>query len=155
VSRSFDQYSLALTLCDLIADRTPFDENDTDQLDNRRRGCPDLSFLLACLRPVLKRALSPDPGARFPSCLKFMEALYEAVTSVAYAGESVHAEAVQLVDELETDAWYIRLALITEDDEYKARFLWSFRQPIVEVCKDRGGHLRIDGGHLRIDDPSV
>jgi serine/threonine protein kinase len=68
ISRSFDQYSLALTFCELIAGRIPFSGEGDSQIEQRTRGDLDLTGLPVELRPLIARALSPRPGERFPSC---------------------------------------------------------------------------------------
>jgi serine/threonine protein kinase len=79
-SRSFDQYSLAVTFCELVADVLPFPGQDTaQQLRDRRAGVLDLEFLPKVLRPALERALEAQPRHRFASCVEFIEALRDAL----------------------------------------------------------------------------
>jgi tetratricopeptide (TPR) repeat protein len=74
-SRSFDQYSLALSFCELVSGRLPFSEQGESQVLQRQRGELSLDFLPAGMRPTLARALSPKPEGRFPSCLAFVREL--------------------------------------------------------------------------------
>ena len=74
-----DQYSLAVTYCQLVSGMLPFPGKNFSQLALQHTGMePDLSSLPEHDRPVVARALSKDPGDRYPSCLDFMRALEEA-----------------------------------------------------------------------------
>jgi hypothetical protein len=77
-SRSFDQYSLALTFCEWLGGRLPFSGSVEQQLDQRQRGEVELAFLPSRLHAPLREALSPDPGARYYSCVDFAQALHRA-----------------------------------------------------------------------------
>jgi serine/threonine protein kinase len=79
-SRSSDQYSLALTFCRLAAGGSPFTGGCETQLAQKAAGRMDLGLLPASLRPPVRRALSANPGKRFPTCLDFMTALRDALT---------------------------------------------------------------------------
>src|SRR5262249_51698806 len=68
-----DQYSLALTFCELTSGRLPFVGEIEEQLALRSKGEMALDFLPVSLRPAIRRALSPDDGMRFPSCKAFGE----------------------------------------------------------------------------------
>jgi RNA polymerase sigma factor (sigma-70 family) len=83
-SRSFDQYSLALTFCELVYGRLPFSDGE-DQEEKRRRGEMDLEFLPPVTRPILAKALSPQPQDRFPSCTEFWKALSEGYSRLGTA----------------------------------------------------------------------
>jgi serine/threonine protein kinase len=78
-SRSFDQYSLALTFCELVAGTIPFQGHKTDFVKERKSGKMELGYLPEELRPVLARALSPCPKNRFPTCLEFVAAMWDAL----------------------------------------------------------------------------
>src|SRR5205823_3968892 len=69
-SLSSDQYSLALTFCELVADTIPFRGRKSSPTE-RLAGKMDLGSLPEVLRPAVGKALSPQPGDRFPSCLDF------------------------------------------------------------------------------------
>jgi serine/threonine protein kinase len=75
---TFDQYSLALTFCELAFGRPPFPGPPAEQIARRCEGRPDLSFLPAPMRPAVERALAVEPGQRFGSCRDFLAALREA-----------------------------------------------------------------------------
>jgi serine/threonine protein kinase len=81
-SRSSDQYSLALTFCELTAGRIPFQAKREDQFAARQDGVMTLEFLPGPLHPVIRRALSPRPSERFGSCLEFIAAMREALMPV-------------------------------------------------------------------------
>jgi serine/threonine protein kinase len=74
-SATTDQFSLAVTYCDLVAgDRilTPPGHGGDGSAVH-----VDLDKVRARERPVLERALSPDPTRRWPSCETFIDALRE------------------------------------------------------------------------------
>ncbi|MFO0878353.1 MAG: protein kinase [Gemmataceae bacterium] len=76
-SRSFDQYCLALTFCDLAFGELPFRGTLADQLAQRKGGAVNDSFLPDSLRPPLVKALSAVPEQRFSTCQEFMDAIRE------------------------------------------------------------------------------
>ena len=74
-----NQYSLAVTYCELLTGTLPFNGKNYRQLALQHTGMqPDLSQLPEHDRPVVARALAKDPGERFRSCLDFIQALEEA-----------------------------------------------------------------------------
>jgi serine/threonine protein kinase len=74
-SATTDQYSLAVTYCDLVAgDRILC---DVPSMDGGSTLEVNLSKVRGRERPTLERALSPDPSRRWPSCQSFIEALRE------------------------------------------------------------------------------
>jgi formylglycine-generating enzyme required for sulfatase activity len=75
VSRWSDQYSLAVTWCELRGGRLPFGGGLWEQLDGRRQGLPDLTMLAEEERAAVGRALSKQPRDRWPTCRAFIEAL--------------------------------------------------------------------------------
>jgi serine/threonine protein kinase len=79
ISISSDQYSLALTFCELVADRVPFHVRDADQRDERVAGRMDLAFLPEAVRHVVWRSLSPEPENRFPCCSNLITSLRDAL----------------------------------------------------------------------------
>lgn len=76
VSHASDQYSLALTYCQLRVGNLPF-SGDTalEKLWSRVKSPPNLDEFPPEERPVILQALSRDPNDRFPSCQTFVEAL--------------------------------------------------------------------------------
>jgi serine/threonine protein kinase, bacterial len=74
-SPSTDQYSLAVTYCDLVAGERIVGSNASGE-HNGQSGI-DLTKVRGRERPVLERALSPDPSRRWPNCESFIEALRE------------------------------------------------------------------------------
>ena len=79
VSRSFDQYSLALTFCELVSGMIPFYGDGERQVEQRKNGDIDVSFLPPELRPLVVRSLSPVPAERFPSCRALVNELDHAL----------------------------------------------------------------------------
>jgi serine/threonine protein kinase len=73
-----DQYSLALIVQEMLTGFHPFRHvNQRNLLAARLRGKPDLTPLPSSNRPVLARALDPDPTRRFRTCAELLAALAE------------------------------------------------------------------------------
>ncbi len=77
-----DQYSLATTYVELRTGKLPFTGTLLQKLQAQLNGTPDLSLLEPNERPVVSRALSRDPHARFPSCKEFVKNLQIALGGV-------------------------------------------------------------------------
>lgn len=69
-SNSCDQYSLALIYAEMLSGVFPFRSPHPAQ-----RNAPELTGLTAEDRAVIERALSPDPGQRWASCIDMVMAL--------------------------------------------------------------------------------
>ncbi|MFL5339379.1 MAG: serine/threonine protein kinase, partial [Gemmataceae bacterium] len=79
VSKHTDQYSLAIVYCELLTGKRPFNGKNIRLLALQHVSEePDLSALPEYDRPVVARALAKNPEDRFPSCLAFVRALFEA-----------------------------------------------------------------------------
>jgi len=78
-SRSSDQYSLALTFCELVAGTIPFTGTGDVQVKERLNGRMEMGFLPEALRPVIGKALSPQAQDRFPSCMEFIISMRDAL----------------------------------------------------------------------------
>lgn len=75
-SRTSDQYSLAIVYQTMLTGIPPFSGRTAAQLTAQHlRSTPDLSSLQPVDRPVIARALSKNPSARFPSCRQFIDEL--------------------------------------------------------------------------------
>ncbi len=70
-----DQYSLAVSYCQLRGGRLPFEGGAHQILFGHIQGKPDLTMLPEPERPAVARALAKGPGERWPSCRTFAEAL--------------------------------------------------------------------------------
>jgi|GEM_PF-5371120 len=87
-----DQYSLAVTYCELRGGRLPFAGNLAQILEGHRSGTPDLSMLpTPAERLAVGRALAKDPAARWPNCQAFVTALH---TPQSGSGEAFGQAAV-------------------------------------------------------------
>jgi WD40 repeat protein len=75
-----DQYSLAVSYCELRGGRVPFPGTYAEMILGHLEGTPDLSGLPPAERPVVARALSKNPDQRYPSCTAFAEAVARAAT---------------------------------------------------------------------------
>jgi formylglycine-generating enzyme required for sulfatase activity len=71
LTRWSDQYSLAVTYCQLRGDRLPFQGNAAQVLNAHLTKAPDLTMLPPAERPVVARALQKDPKQRWPDCRTF------------------------------------------------------------------------------------
>jgi hypothetical protein len=74
-AHSSDQYSLAVTYCQLRGGRVPFTGTIAQVMKGHLEREPDLGMLPASERPAVARALSKDPEARWPSCKAFVAGL--------------------------------------------------------------------------------
>jgi serine/threonine protein kinase len=75
-SPSSDQYSLAIVYQTMLTGVPPFSGRTAAQLTAQHlRSTPDLSALQPVDRPVIARALSKNPSARFPNCRQFVDEL--------------------------------------------------------------------------------
>ena len=75
ISRSFDQYSLALTFCELVTGTIPFAGNGYRQVKERLSGKVEMGSLPQILGPIIGRALSPNSEERYSSCQEFLSAM--------------------------------------------------------------------------------
>lgn len=74
-----DQYSLAVSYCQLRGGRLPFADAAAMPQRSYVRPPPDLSMVPAPERPILTRALAVAPQDRWPSCGELMNRLTQAV----------------------------------------------------------------------------
>lgn len=81
LSRWTDQYSLAVSYCELRGGRLPFPDTPADFLADYVRPEPDLSMLSAAERPVIARALARAPQSRWPTCADMIAQLARASES--------------------------------------------------------------------------
>ncbi len=75
VSPHSDQYSLAVSYCQLCGAGLPFQGSQQKVMYGHVHEQPDLSMLTEVERPAVARALSKKPEERWPSCRAFVEAL--------------------------------------------------------------------------------
>jgi serine/threonine protein kinase len=76
-----DQYSLALIYLEMLTGRQPHLGRSPRQLARlRREGKLNLDQLPASDRPILTRALHPDPVQRYESCVEMVNALHAVTT---------------------------------------------------------------------------
>lgn len=74
-SHRSDQYSLAVSYCQLRGGRMPFTGNPAQIMTGHLLHAPDLNMLPDEERPVVARSLSKQPDDRWPSCRAFVDAL--------------------------------------------------------------------------------
>ncbi len=79
ISPQSDQYSLAIVYQELLTGQRPFNGKNARQLAMQHLNEePELRNLPEAERPIVARALSKDPSQRWPNCLAFVKALYNA-----------------------------------------------------------------------------
>lgn len=81
LSANTDQYSLAISYCELRSGRFPYPKIESFRSSwPRRRPEADLSMLSAAEQPIVAQALRRDPHSRWPSCSTLISALAEAIS---------------------------------------------------------------------------
>lgn len=75
-----DQFSLAVTYCQLRGGRLPFPEQE-GTLDGDARPAPDLSMLPKAEQAVIRRALAVVPQDRWRSCTELLDRLEDSLVS--------------------------------------------------------------------------
>ena len=110
-SRTSDQYSLAIVYQTMLTGVPPFAGRTAAQLTAQHlKSTPDLSTLQPVDRPVVARALSKNPNARFTSCRQFVDELGKRRNARVRATPRVEANVrksnTEVVDtgRIETDA---------------------------------------------------
>jgi hypothetical protein len=79
ISERSDQYSLAIVYQELLTGQRPYSGKNVRQLAQQHmQEEPELRALPEAERAVVARSLSKDPAKRFPTCLAFVRALYNA-----------------------------------------------------------------------------
>jgi serine/threonine protein kinase len=73
-----DQYSLAVSWCQLRSGRLPFEGEPVQIMAGHLYRPPDLSMLPRGERPAVARALAKKPEERWPTCRAFVDALRSA-----------------------------------------------------------------------------
>src|SRR5205085_11230358 len=77
-SATSDQYSLAVTYCQLRGGRLPFEGSTSEVMMGHVARVPNLAMLPEAERPVVARALAKEPGERYGSCQDFVRTLQQA-----------------------------------------------------------------------------
>jgi serine/threonine protein kinase len=78
VTRWSDQYSLAVTYCQLRGGRLPFRGTPVQVMAGHQQRPPNLAMLPEAEQLVVARALSKKPEERWPSCREFVQELQAA-----------------------------------------------------------------------------
>jgi serine/threonine protein kinase len=81
MSRQSDQYSMAITYCELRGGRLPFVGNPLQTMMGHFQGTPDLSMIPEAERAVVARALAKRPAERWPDCRAFVNAVKDSLAS--------------------------------------------------------------------------
>jgi formylglycine-generating enzyme required for sulfatase activity/serine/threonine protein kinase len=90
-TRWSDQYSLAVSYCQLRGGQLPFRGDSHQVLAGHLMEPPDLAMVPEVERPAVARALSKRPEERWPSCRDFVKALQAAVSGPTAAGPAASA----------------------------------------------------------------
>lgn len=95
-STATDQYSLAITYCELRNGRLPLSDVESFAVldDAKRKGMLDLSLLDERERGVIQRATSLDPAARFASCYEMVQELRRAFSTTFSASAPARSEPI-------------------------------------------------------------
>ena len=83
VTRNSDQYSLAVTYCEMRGGQLPFTGGANQVIFGHLHREPDLQALPPEERPIVARALAKDPEKRWSCCVAFEEALRDASAPLA------------------------------------------------------------------------
>ncbi len=84
ISDKSDQYSLAIVYQELLTGHRPFTGKNVRALVQQHLTAePDLRALPEAERPIVARSLSKDPANRFPTCMAFVRALFNARAPIA------------------------------------------------------------------------
>jgi serine/threonine protein kinase len=84
-SNTSDQYSLAVTYCQLRGGRTPFTGSEAKIMMGHMREPPDLNMLpVEQERRVVEKALAKNPKERYASCTEFVKVLRQSLQPEAY-----------------------------------------------------------------------
>jgi formylglycine-generating enzyme required for sulfatase activity len=81
ISRSSDQYSLAVSYCQLRGGRRPFTGYEPQLIHAHLFDPPDLTMLPEEERAVVGKALAKNPTDRWPSCVEFVRQVRESASS--------------------------------------------------------------------------
>jgi serine/threonine protein kinase len=75
IAASSDQYSLAVTYCQMRGGRLPFAGPPAAVMMGHLFGDPDVSMLPGPERPIVQRAMAKNPSERWPDCRSFVKEL--------------------------------------------------------------------------------
>jgi serine/threonine protein kinase len=113
VARQSDQYSLAVTYCQLRGGALPFQGNLYQLIASHLPHLPDLSMLPQEERAIVARALAKAPEERWPTCRTFVQELINCSHSSRLLG--VTPPSRQSLDS--TTLGYPKVDLIAQDAE--------------------------------------
>ncbi len=146
ISDKSDQYSLAIVYQELLTSQRPFTGKNARMLAQQHlHEEPELRSLPEAERPIIARALAKDPAKRFPSCLAFVRALYNARPAAERpaAGEERRSSRPKTMHDTMED---ILLEQAGGEDDIAAPFAPSRRalpHGLEEV--DLGDEVRLEG----------
>lgn len=128
-AKQSDQYSLAVSYCELRGGRPPFSGNQLELMKGHTSGVPDLSMLPPAERPVVEKALSKTPENRWPSCVSFVDALRQATLDAQRQEAEVNAA---------NDALQLRTLLLADmqNDQLRRKYL-TVRTEALQVMDAR------------------
>jgi hypothetical protein len=135
-SRNSDQYSLAITYCELRGGRLPFEgKNSAEWAGAHLYHAPDLTMLPDDERPAVARALAKDPHDRWPSCMEFVWAVQRKIAGTVPNGAPSTADNKRLQVEGWADRFVPRLGRELRDS-------WSsladaLREKVADLSPDQ------------------
>src|SRR5262249_53597502 len=143
IAQTTDQYSLAIVYQELLTSQRPFSGKNARMLANQHMNEePELRSLPEAERPIVARALAKDPDKRFPSCLAFVRALYNAASHrPTAAGRQAKGRPKSMADTMED----IQLEHVFHDDSGVPTGLSPELPP---APRGRGIADEPDGGNL-------
>lgn len=103
VTRWSDQYSLAVSYCQLRGGRLPYEGAPVELIAAQMTRPPDLSMLPEHERPAVARALAKVPQERWPTCRAFADALAAALPKAAATSPKPPAAATKPKSPKKTD----------------------------------------------------
>ena len=92
VASASDQYSLAVTYCQLRTGRLPFEGSFSEIVAGHLHGSPNLDGLTEKERQIVVRALAKNPALRWDNCTKFIGELQREMTSDTPAPSASHSD---------------------------------------------------------------
>lgn len=149
VSRTSDQYSLAIVFMEMLTGRLPFPGPSPRQfMFQHLTHAPDLSVLSEEDRAVVRRAMSKNPDARYSSCREFVEALPKTPVPPAAPPESAVPvrEAAITMSPSDSTAWTLFSPLKTDP-----RFVGGVAAGPTDLTQSQVAALVVGAGRTGVD----
>jgi WD40 repeat protein len=135
ITRWSDQYSLAVTYCQLRSGRLPFTGTAAKVQEGHLRRPPDLSMLPESESQAVARALAKVPARRWPNCRAFVRALVECTRADGQPAGAAAKAGLKTPNLLEQLLASVRMP--GEGDLTGSR---EFLREFLTAVGERGGH---------------